>query len=33
VLDAISDDALSAELREKIKSLSQHFREARKGVV
>lgn len=32
-LGAISDDALSAELRDKIKPLSNHFREARKGAV
>ena len=32
-LGAISDDALSAELRDKIKPLSHRFREARKGAV
>jgi hypothetical protein len=32
-LGAISDDALSAELRDKIKPLSNHFREVRKGAV
>ena len=32
-LGAISDDALSAALREKIKPLSHHFRDARKGGV
>lgn len=32
-LGAISDDTLSAELRDKIKPLSHYFREARKGAV
>ena len=32
-LGAISDDALSAELRGKIEPLSHHFMEARKGAV
>jgi hypothetical protein len=32
-LGAISDDAQSAELRDKIKPLSNYFREARKGAV
>ena len=32
-LGAISDDVLSAQLRDKIKPLSQYFREARRGAV